>query len=532
MRYFNTLGPVNDKEHYVVPRSELVAELVAQIEQGRYFTIYAPRQMGKTTLLRQVQESLGQRPNYLPVPLSLGDYETLPADEFLPAFWSKLSNHIVAALQATAHPAVDSVQELLQEDFPTNFVALRMALDELHKLVPEQKIVLILDEFDGVPQPAIAPLLQVLRETYLATSLPHSLHSVLLVGLQNIATLNLGRSSPFNIASQLHLQGFSPQQVAELMATYEAESGQLFGAGVANKLANLTGGHPFLVNRLAAMLTEEIAIDRDQPISHANLAEAERRILRERNFNFETLGRHAKEYRKEVLGILFGNPYHFNLNNPLIHELHMHGIIRENAEGLCEIANPTYRQVLIAYLRPLELPTQGDLLVNGHDSSVYAHAGKLDMVAILSNFRTFIERRGREAFKISPMPQEATGQYLLMAYLESIVRQIGGAVFTEAPSGGGFLDLVLTYEKQRYIIETKIWRGPKKFDEGLTQLADYLETEGQITGYYVIFHARPNVYGKLANQELEYLQAHQGKDIHVYLVRLGQVFSDLALEDL
>jgi len=49
------------------------------------------------------------------------------------------------------------------------------------------------------------------------------------------------------------------------------------------------------------------------------------------------------------------------------------------------------------------------------------------------------------------MPQEATGQYLLMAYPDSIVRQVGGSVFTEAPSGGGFLDLILSYEKERYV---------------------------------------------------------------------------------
>jgi len=45
-----------------VPRRELVAELTAQIEQGTYFTIYAPRQMGKTTLLQQLQDILQERP--------------------------------------------------------------------------------------------------------------------------------------------------------------------------------------------------------------------------------------------------------------------------------------------------------------------------------------------------------------------------------------------------------------------------------------------------------------------------------------
>lgn len=62
---------------------------------------------------------------------------------------------------------------------------------------------------------------------------------------------------------------------------------------------------------------------------------------------------------------------------------------------------------------------------------------------LLSQFCQFVERRGREAFKVTPMPQEATGQYLLMAYLDLLVRQIGGDLFTEIDSGDGRMDLIV-----------------------------------------------------------------------------------------
>jgi len=66
MRYFNTYGPVNVQEHFVVPRDALVTDRVAQIEQGSYFTVYAPRQMGKTTLILESAQakmlSLGNKP--------------------------------------------------------------------------------------------------------------------------------------------------------------------------------------------------------------------------------------------------------------------------------------------------------------------------------------------------------------------------------------------------------------------------------------------------------------------------------------
>jgi len=146
------------------------------------------------------------------------------------------------------------------------------------------------------------------------------------------------------------------------------------------------------------------------------------------------------------------------------------------------------------------------------------------MKAILSHFRQFVERRGRQAFKVAPTPQEATGQYLLMAYLELVVRTVGGDLFTEVDSGEGRLDLIVTHQGKRYIIETKIWRGQSYFDQGLPQLAQYLESEGESEGYLVVFHARPQVYGKLTYDQLEFTLEQDGKTIHVYLVRLGALF--------
>jgi len=290
------------------------------------------------------------------------------------------------------------------------------------------------------------------------------------------------------------------------------------------KIYQQTGGHPFLVNRLAAILTEEVATDRTQPITLADLEGAQQQLVRESNYNFETLARHAREQPAFVLDILFGKPYPFNLNDPLVQELYTEGVINSNPVNNCQIANPIYRQVLIAYFRPRQLLFQRDILVNGHDFRPYATEEALQMTTILHRFREFIERRGREAFKVSPMPQEATGQYLLMAYLEVIVQQTGGVTFTEAPSGDGLLDLIVVYGKQRYVIETKIWRGQVQYERGLAQLEEYLAKEGLRTGYYVVFHARPNVYGELTHEQLEFvLERPNGMTIYVYLVRLGKV---------
>lgn len=527
MRYFNTHGPVNAQEHYIVPRRALVEQLTTQIEQGKFFTIYAPRQMGKTTLLNQLEVELRPRPSYLPIVLSFELYESWSASQFWEDVFALIKEDLLAWIEVGDHAAQGEIRTLLDAVTSPDIQFFRHFFSNLHKLVPTLKIVLIIDEFDATPQVVLSPLLQTWRTMYLERQRrPHSLHSVVLVGIQNIARLNFGRSSPFNIAYQHQLEDFSLVEVRDLLGQYTAETGQPFAERVIERLYEQTAGQPFLINRLAAILTQEIVQARTRPITMADLSAALQKLMSESNYNFETVIRRASKYQDALLEIIFGAERQFTLNNPMVKELHLFGILNERSDGNCQVSNPIYKQVFIDYFAPFQLGLQGAILANGYDFRPYVMADHLQMETILTRFREFIERRGREAFKVTPMPQEATGQYLLMAYLDVVVRQIGGAHFTEVNSGEGRLDLVVVHNGRRYIIETKIWRGPALYEEGLTQLADYLDSEGQTTGYYVLFHARPQVYGKLPDEALEYTTQIAGKTIYVYLVRLGHLFEE------
>ncbi len=66
MRRFHSYGPVDCEEHFCVTRKELIDRCTAQLignpeKGGHYFTIWAPRQTGKTWLMRQVKEEIPQR---------------------------------------------------------------------------------------------------------------------------------------------------------------------------------------------------------------------------------------------------------------------------------------------------------------------------------------------------------------------------------------------------------------------------------------------------------------------------------------
>ena len=53
------------------------------------------------------------------------------------------------------------------------------------------------------------------------------------------------------------------------------------------------------------------------------------------------------------------------------------------------------------------------------------------------------------------------------------------------------MDLVITYgRQQKEVVELKIWRGEEYHQQGLKQLADYLDFQGVDSGWLLIFDFR------------------------------------------
>jgi len=58
MKRFHSYGPVDHEEHFFVERESLIEKCTKQLignpnKRGHYFTIWAPRQTGKTWVIRQ-----------------------------------------------------------------------------------------------------------------------------------------------------------------------------------------------------------------------------------------------------------------------------------------------------------------------------------------------------------------------------------------------------------------------------------------------------------------------------------------------
>ena len=97
MRKFGTQGPVNPKQHYVVPRTAELAEFIKRVKEGRYIVIFAPRQTGKTSFFYAAMDILAsEEPTYFPIHLDFEAYKNLtPSD-----FYSNLTEDIREEIQS------------------------------------------------------------------------------------------------------------------------------------------------------------------------------------------------------------------------------------------------------------------------------------------------------------------------------------------------------------------------------------------------------------------------------------------------
>ena len=91
----------------------------------------------------------------------------------------------------------------------------------------------------------------------------------------------------------------------------------------------------------------------------------------------------------------------------------------------------------------------------------------------------------------------------MLAYLDEFVRRVGGVMHIEVQTGRGRMDLLITHNQEKYIVETKIWRGEHRYQSGKQQLAAYLKLEGVTDGYYVVFDHRQTPDTRIETETLD-----------------------------
>ncbi|CAI8009622.1 Lactaldehyde dehydrogenase [Geodia barretti] len=147
--------------------------------------------------------------------------------------------------------------------------------------------------------------------------------------------------SPFNIQDEFNLSNFTVEQVRELLTQYTEETGQFFAPEVIEIFHKQTGGQPFLINRFAQILTEELEIPKAETITMAHFSEAYVQLLDEDNTNISHLLtniRRDPRFESFLMRIAsYDKGIHFSRDNEIIAELATYGVITKDTHRMCKI---------------------------------------------------------------------------------------------------------------------------------------------------------------------------------------------------
>ena len=529
MRRFGTQGPVYPEKHYVVSRATELDDFIARIKDGRYIVIFAPRQTGKTTFFRDALDAIAyNEESYFPISLNFEEYK----DCTLPVFYESLNydicDEIETILVKRGEPTTDSFRLFFKNTEINDNLTLRRFFrklgDYLNYEFNVKRVILIIDEFDGIPKEAVKAFLHSLRRIYLTNPTDRCPYSVGIVGVKNIVQLNYDRSiSPFNVQDEFFLPNFSLEQVNGLLCQYTEEIGQTFESEVIESIYKQSAGQPFLVNRLAQILTDELDIPKTKPITMDHFTQAHNKLLHERNTNIDHLItniRRNPRFESLLMRITaFDDGLPFNLRDDQISELATFGVIKQGKDGMCEIANPIYFFCILQTFKPTINGLEQEYLPEDTRDGFRDYLSEnrnINMDELLDNFRDFIARVGFRILQVPDTPQESVGRHLLLAYLEQFVLLVGGFMHVEVQTGRGRMDILITHNKRKYVVETKVWRGQVSFEKGKRQLASYLKTEGATEGYYVVFDHRTNPEQITENDTIE------GFEIRSYVIPVIQ----------
>jgi hypothetical protein len=501
MRYFNTSGPCDPERHYTLFRPALLAKGQQLVDQGRYFTLFAPRQTGKTTYFQLLFRQL-QTQGYLPVWISFEGLKNASP----PKFYRTIHQYLQREFALAGILAAESAALVVEDNIDLQFYLAQISIQS-------PPIVLVIDEFEDIPAEVMSELLHTLRALYQKREF-HKLHTLVLVGVSSVAELVVSSSSPFNIVDQLELPYFTFDEVQALIDQYVSEAGQPFDPTVVKAIYENTRGQPGLVSALCQYLVEEMVPDRSQPVTMTAFYPTLKHFLTERkDKNIFNIVQKAKEKPAFMLRLLFNEaPIPFSIHDPTMAYLAAHGVI-ESIDGNVEILVPLYAKCVLTAFRPVINGEASDYSVDFQGLSQYVTGDRLNLNALLQNYSAYVQRRGFHAFDTEHL-KEGAWHYSLDGFLNFFIQRLGGDTLVEVPSGRGRTDILILYKGGKEIIETKVYLDQGYFDQGKTQLVDYLVSEGLDQCFYVDFS---NKHGPTAPLYTE--ETIQGKRLYTWIIR-------------
>jgi hypothetical protein len=256
---------------------------------------------------------------------------------------------------------------------------------------------------------------------------------------------------------------------------------------VAERLFFYTAGYPFLVSKLCKIFDEKLLPQKEKKnwtVADVDLAASQ--LVRESNVNFDELIKNIRNnpdlYHLIERMLIEGQELSFDPHADLINQGLVYGIFAKQNYRLV-IHNRIYREVILNYMSANAEHTSN--IAGRENADAYRLPGnRFNINKALLKFQELMKaeyhQKDREFL-------ERQGRLVFLAFLKPILNGHGHAFKEPQISEEKRLDILITYYQHQYVIELKLWRGQQAHENGLDQLAGYLDSLGLDEGALLIF---------------------------------------------
>ena len=484
MRKFSSYGPIDTDLHYYAPRTALIEQALTHLlgensgKSGHYITVWAPRQRGKTWIMQQVLFRLRHEPYSQQFDVLKLNLEHLKIEQDVDDIVRTIAGQIIEGL-ALRDVAINHLKE-----FGNLF----------KKDVLSRPLILIMDEFDALSQPAITGLAGVFRNIYHQRQdegdkpieqKSYLLHGVALIGVRAALGVENITGSPFNVQRSLHIPNLTAQEVEGMFKWYEQESGQKVEPTVIERVFYETQGQPGLTCWFGELLTEtynkhaSTLTMRDFEIAYAAAVDA---LPNANVLNIISKAR-QEPYQSLVLEMFqTDEKIPFRYDDRQINFLYLNGVVDQEVVAettrYVKFSCPFIQKRLFNYFAYDLFREMGQLYDPFENLEDTITPDSLHLKNLLRRYERYLKKNRDWLLKDAPRRTdlrlyEAVYHFNLYMFLAHFLQRRGGQVFPEFPTGNGKIDLIIRYSRQAYGLEVKSFTDEFGYREALQQAARY-----------------------------------------------------------
>ncbi len=527
-RTFSSYGPVSTKSNYFVPRTALIDRAIHQLvgesheDGGHFFTVWAPRQTGKTWLMWQTLYRLKAEGNFTVVCMSAGILKDVKKEERIVEMFYEL------------------IQDELNFKIPTfeNWDGIKTLFTKQYF---EKPLILIIDEFDALPEHIITALVNIFREIYLnrnkqTDTKQYNLQGLALIGVRSVLGIDNKKGSPFNIQKSIHIPNLTFDEVKQMFDDYQREWEQNIEPEVVERLYYETNGQPGLVSWFGELMVEKYNKDYPKTIDIDNWDEVflMGSQAEPNNTVMNLISKANDEEFKNVLIELFDTTKktEFSFDKPVLNQLYMNGVILfeqstdDKKKLYAKFSSPFVQKRLFNRFADELYPNLGQIIKPFENINHIYNGESLNVRNLLLRFEKYLHLNKTWLLNLAPRRKadlqicEAAYHFILYGWLSNFLYQLV-SVIPEFPTGNGKVDILLKSKTESFALELKSFTNIYLMNIGIKRAAEYAKQLNLSEIYLVIFIESIDTESRTAI-EIEHLDDATGVKVYPQFITVNE----------